>query len=338
MGTLSVPSDKKYLLIDCDPGVDDSYAIMMALAQFPKVEVVGITCANGNVGCRQVTMNAARILKLMGMLDKVPIFKGCDEPIVRNPGKLNAASFHGSDGLGDVPDAEPRADENLLKLVQEENAVNAILRLSKIHRGELQILAIGALTNIAIATKVDTDLPKRVKSIHILGGTIPGKGNFTPASEYNFYTDPEAAHIVLNNFSPHCKVQLVTAELVANHPLSADWFDELLTGDEPKRQFYREIFKKRQNEYLEGIKAGFYSGYLIWDTYSMGIVLDPTCVIGSTKVRVGVELGGNISRGSLIVDYNDIGGQQYTLNEIELIEKLDMEKYKKLMANAFPSI
>nr|XP_039266816.1 pyrimidine-specific ribonucleoside hydrolase RihB-like [Styela clava] len=323
---------EKYLLIDCDPGVDDCFAIMMALTQRPKIKIVAITCVNGNVGIKQVAINAVRVVKVCEMLDQVPIYQGCADPVLLMPGSIDSSFYHGKDGMGDVPDIEPRSDENLLRHVQDEHAVNAIIRLSKKYEGKLQILAIGPLTNVALATRLDPDLPKRLKSVHILGGTIRGHGNVTPCSEYNFFTDPEAAQMVLRGFSHRCPVQILTYEVTTDHPLPPHWFDDLLEKDSAKCNFFREVYKTPKMLELEDISAGISTGYIICDAYIVSVVLRPDCIIKSRKLRMGVELGGNLARGSLVIDHKSKGSPHLTEGAIELIEEIDVGKFKELVA------
>nr|XP_039267895.1 inosine-uridine preferring nucleoside hydrolase-like [Styela clava] len=325
----------KYILIDCDPGVDDCFAITMALSQNPKVKVVGITCVNGNVNIKQVAINTVKTVKLCGMLDQVPIFKGCGDPVIIMPGAIDSTAFHGKDGMGDVPDVEPRADEKLLEHVQEEHGVNAIMRLAKEYEGKLEILAIGPLTNIAIAVRLDPDLTKRLKALHILGGTLRGHRNITPCSEYNFYVDPEAAQMTLRSFSKHCLVRLVTYETTLDHAVPVDWLDQLLNGKDKKRTFFREIYKRCQNIQLHKISEGLLRGYTICDIYAVCVALEPNCVKKSRKLRMGVELGGHLARGSLIIDHRNKGSPFLTEGTIEVIEEICLVQLKDMLARAF---
>ncbi|WAR30402.1 URH2-like protein [Mya arenaria] len=171
-------SGQRKLLIDTDAGVDDAQAILMALKS-PDVDVIGITCVAGNVDAMQVGKNVLRVLQVVNRLD------------------VSVDYYHGSDGLGDVPD--PEAPDK--SLIQSEHAVNALIRLSKKYKGELSLVCLAPLTNIAMGLRLDPGLGPRLKH---------WKGNITVAAEFNFYFDPEAAYVVLNQLK--APITIVTWE------------------------------------------------------------------------------------------------------------------------------
>lgn len=327
--------EEKVLLVDCDPGVDDCAALMMIMAQIPSVNIVGITCANGNTRLDQLVLNALRIVKLCGFLDQVPVFRGCENPLVATPRPGDGTYYHGRDGLGDAPDVYPAAEKALLRHVKEEHAVNAIIRLSVEYAGRLQILCIGALTNIAIAEKMDPTLPSRVKSIHVLGGTIRGVGNASPCAEYNFLTDPEAAYNVLRLFSLHCLVQVVPYEVTVDCAVPTDWFRNVVAGPGKKANFFRSVFKYSQKCEDEYIDAGLQNGYIFCDAYLAAIVIQPAAIKKSKKCRVTIELGGGVSRGLFVIDHRSKESPHLTLQPIEVIEDVHMDIYKGLLKQAF---
>lgn len=182
---------------------------------------------------------------------------------------------------------------------------------------------------------MDPSLPSRIKSIHVLGGTIRGYGNATPCAEYNFYTDPEAAYNVLRQFTPHCHMQIVTYEITLDYGVPPDWFNNAVAGSGKRATFYRSIFKYSQAAEDGDIAAGLQKGYSPCDAYLVAIVLDPSIVTKSKMVRMGVELGGYISRGSLVIDHKNKGSPHLSPKPIELIQQLDDTKFKSLLAQAF---
>ncbi|XP_062574557.1 nucleoside hydrolase-like isoform X1 [Saccostrea cucullata] len=196
---------KQKMIIDCDTGVDDAQAIMMAVSR-PEIDVIAITCVNGNVDIDNVCKNTLRVLKICDSLH-IPIFKGSARSIVHYD--EDASHVHGKDGLGDVPDA---LDVNL-NCIQEEHAVNALTRLSKMHEGEVKLVALAPLTNLGLALRMDPDFSRRLKGLVIMGGNMQGKGNRSSsiASEFNFGSDPEAAYIVLHEMK--CPITIVPLEL-----------------------------------------------------------------------------------------------------------------------------
>ncbi|PZU19367.1 MAG: nucleoside hydrolase, partial [Stenotrophomonas sp.] len=173
-------SKKIPLLIDTDPGVDDALALLMAFAD-ERHDVVALTVAAGNVGLEYTVRNALKLCEVAGRED-VPVFAGTPDPLVY-PAE-DAAHVHGRDGFGDVD--LPLA----ARKVEAEHAALAILRLSHQYAGELLLVALGPLTNIALALKLDPSLPQRVKRFVVMGGAITGHGNITPAAEFNIAFDP----------------------------------------------------------------------------------------------------------------------------------------------------
>ena len=173
------------LVIDTDAGVDDAQAIMLALAD-SAVELLGITTLTGNVHIRQVNPNVLTILEIMNRA--VPVYAGIDRPLVQE--WEDAAEFHGGDGLGNFQDRPA-----LTRSLEAEHAVPALLRLSREHAGDLTLIALGPLTNIAAAVRLDPDFPARVKNFVFMGGTIAAHGN-TPivTAEYNIFTDQLGDH------------------------------------------------------------------------------------------------------------------------------------------------
>ena len=194
------------LLIDTDPGVDDALAILMAFND-PRHEVVGLTIAAGNVGLRHTVRNALKLCEVAGR-DDVPVFAGTPEPLL-HPAP-DAADVHGNDGFGDIGYA-PSA-----RNVEGEHAALAILRLSHVHAGRLLLVALGPLTNLALALKLDPTLPQRVARLVVMGGAVTAHGNITPAAEFNIAFDPEAAYIV---FSAFAHVDLADWEATLAHGL-----------------------------------------------------------------------------------------------------------------------
>lgn len=178
------------LLIDTDPGVDDALALLMAFAD-PRHQVVGLTIAAGNVGLRHTVANALKLCEVCAV--DVPVFAGADAPLV-HPAR-DAAYVHGRDGFGDTGYA-PAARQ-----AEAEHAALAILRLSHQYAGRLLLVALGPLTNLALALKLDPSLPQRVARCVVMGAAVTAHGNITPAAEFNIAFDPEAAHVVFTSFS-----------------------------------------------------------------------------------------------------------------------------------------
>jgi purine nucleosidase len=196
------------LLIDTDPGVDDALALLMAFddmqSEGGRHDVVGLTVAAGNVGLAHTVGNALKLCEVCGV--DVPVYAGAADPLL-HPAE-DAAYVHGRDGFGDTGYA-PAA-----RRAEAEHAALAILRLSHAHAGRLLLVALGPLTNLALALRLDPTLPQRVARCVVMGGAVSAHGNITAAAEFNIAFDPEAAHIV---FSAFPRIELADWEAVLAH-------------------------------------------------------------------------------------------------------------------------
>ncbi|XP_046735091.1 probable uridine nucleosidase 2 [Diprion similis] len=182
------------LLIDTDAGGDDAVAIIMAtesenLKEGPKV--VGITCVNGNAYVDNVALNVLKILKTVNRLD-IPVYKGASHPLLL-PDKKDY--YFGQDGFGDFYYPDPPSTD----LINETHAVNAMIDLVKQYPGELTILALGPLTNIALAVRIYPEFLDNLEELIVMGGSTEGRGNSQPGIEFNFAADPAANFVVFNS-------------------------------------------------------------------------------------------------------------------------------------------
>ncbi|WOL03483.1 hypothetical protein Cni_G12203 [Canna indica] len=175
------------VIIDTDPGIDDSMTILMAF-QKPELEILGLTTVFGNVRTVDATLNALLLCEIAGHPD-VPVAEGSHEPL--KGGEPRVADFvHGSDGLGNIflpPPVGKKIDKGASEFMVE--------KVSQ-YPGEVYILALGPLTNLALAIKRDSSFAKKVKKVVVLGGSFFAAGNVNPAAEANIYGDPEAADVV----------------------------------------------------------------------------------------------------------------------------------------------
>ncbi|GKU98348.1 hypothetical protein SLEP1_g11363 [Rubroshorea leprosula] len=189
-GVLAPPSLPQKLIIDTDPGIDDSMAILMAF-QTPEVEIIGLTTIFGNVTTEDATRNALLLCEITGCPD-VPVAEGSPEPL--KGGRPRVADFvHGSDGLGNIFLPTPKAKK------YEKSASEFLVEKVSEYPGEVSILALGPLTNLALAIKRDSSFASKVKKIVVLGGSFFALGNVNPAAEANIYGDPEAADVVFTS-------------------------------------------------------------------------------------------------------------------------------------------
>ena len=182
--------DKRKVIIDCDPGIDDALAIILALKS-KEIEVVGITTVSGNVESVQGAKNALKALKLLGRLD-IPVYLGESKPVKRE--LVTAQDTHGEDGLG-----ETFLEEVSSEYIRE-NGVDFILNTLK-NQKNVSIIALGPLTNLYRAIEKDSETFHRVKEIVSMGGAYKSHGNCSPVAEFNYWVDPHGAREFLKKFN-----------------------------------------------------------------------------------------------------------------------------------------
>ena len=182
--------DKRKVIIDCDPGIDDALAIILALKS-KEIEVIGITTVSGNVESLQGAKNALKVLKLLGRLD-IPVYLGESKPVKRE--LVTAQDTHGKDGLG-----ETFLEEVSSEYIRE-NGVDFILNTLK-NQENVSIIALGPLTNLCRAIEKDSESFHRVKEIVSMGGAYKSHGNCSPVAEFNYWVDPHGAREFLKRFN-----------------------------------------------------------------------------------------------------------------------------------------
>ena len=173
------------IIIDTDPGIDDAIAILLAIHS-KKFELKALTTVCGNCSLEKATKNALKILNIAGE-NNIPIYEGAKEPLEKK--FIDAAETHGDDGMGSA--GYPEVDRS----IEKEYAPDYLVKVAKENKGDITLLPIGPLTNIALAVKKDANFAKNIKRLVIMGGA-EGDGNCSPVAEFNFWEDPHAAKIV----------------------------------------------------------------------------------------------------------------------------------------------
>jgi inosine-uridine nucleoside N-ribohydrolase len=179
----------KRLIIDTDPGVDDAMAILFAL-QSPEIQLEALTTVFGNGGVKQTTANALRVLELAQRPD-IPVVPGATTPLLR-PYRGQGYRVHGRDGLGDTNLPLPRTH------AQARRAAEYLISRIMDEPGQLTLVAVGPLTNLALAVRLEADIAQNVQEVVIMGGAATVPGNASPLAEANIHNDPEAAKIVFH--------------------------------------------------------------------------------------------------------------------------------------------
>jgi inosine-uridine nucleoside N-ribohydrolase len=269
------------LIVDTDPGVDDAVAIFLAAAS-PELELLGLTTVFGNCATDLATRNALVLLDIAGRAD-VPVARGATDPIASS--YLGPVpQVHGADGMGDggelpAPSRGPVA----------ESAAEFLCRTVAEHPGEVTILAVGPLTNLALALALRPDLDTLVDQVVVMGGNALVPGNATPAAEANMFNDPEAADIV---FGARWPVTMVGLDVTHKVNLRGTDLDRITGADTPAGRhlaralpLYRAFFAHANK--LDGIYTH--------DPSAVAYLIDPTA-FGTRAWPVRVETQG-FSRG-----------------------------------------
>ena len=179
------------VILDVDTGVDDCLAILYACAS-PDLELLAVTCLSGNVPARQVTINSRSILELVGRED-VPVYLGAEQPLSKP--LRTAEDTHGPQGLGHATLPAPT------RPVADGHAADAIAELARSRPGEILLVTVGPLTNLALALQREPNLPSLLRGYALMGGAYRVPGNMTPTTEFNFFVDPDAAKAVFAAWS-----------------------------------------------------------------------------------------------------------------------------------------
>src|SRR5690242_6148204 len=270
------------VIIDTDPGVDDAFAILLALNS-PELKVEALTVVPGNVDGRQGLENALKILSLAGRCD-VMVAGGAQHPL--NQKLVTAQFWHGKNGLAGVelPASKCKADSRF--------GPDLIIDLVHKYPHEITLVPVGPLTNIALAVSKDPSIVPLVKEVILMGGSISG-GNVDAAAEANIYNDPDAAQIVFN--AGFASLTMVGLD-VGNKTLLTDrQIAELEAAPAPMSHFVAQV-----GRFLLDLSRRFgETGTPMYDPLAMGVTVDPTLVT-IRAMRVDVETRGQFTRGETV--------------------------------------
>jgi len=302
------------LLIDTDPGVDDALAILMAFND-SRHDVVGLTIVAGNVGLSHTVSNALKLCEVAGRAD-VPVFAGAGAPLLHVA--PDAAYVHGMDGFGDV------GYTAAARHAEPEHAAQAILRLSHEHAGELLLVALGPLTNLALALKLDPTLPQRIDRLVVMGGAVTCHGNITPAAEFNVYFDPEAAHIVFEAFR---RFDLADWEATVAHGLHHDSVVQWLGEGGELATFYERISRKTREWSADRRGEYWHSA----DGLAMAYALQPDGALELVERPVSVCIDSGPARGATIVDWQRQTG---AADKAKMLLRYDQARFESMIRDA----
>ncbi len=280
-------------IIDTDPGVDDAAAI---IAAEKGLDVLAWSIVHGNVDLDKALVNALFLKDLLAT--RTPVFAGAEKPLLEK--RISAPSVHGNDGLGDLERSPAKSRE------EKEHSVDMILKASHDFPGELGLLTLGPLTNIALALGKDWTLARRVRRVVIMGGTSTARGNTSPVGEFNFAADPEAAAMVLKSEMP---ITLVPWEPTVEIMFKLSELQAEL-GDKPLARTFLAMCD-RFARYIEE-KMGTRS-IILSDLVAAAAAIDPHTILKKQDVFAAVETAGRWGRGLTAIDYAGVSGEKPNL-------------------------
>ncbi len=276
----------KRIIIDTDPGIDDALAILLALAS-PELSLEGLSVVHGNCSLEQATKNGLSILELANA-SHIPLAKGCELPLVQP--SLLAPETHGNTGLGYAKLPKPRSKPTV------QHGCDFLIEKVMSNPGEFTLVAIGPLTNVALAIRKEPGMLEALKEIIIMGGAIRHEGNTTALAEFNTYVDPHAAHIIFHAGIP---ITLVPLDVTYQCILMAPDVERLLKIDSPIPQFIRDAtgFYMEYHDSYQGIK-----GCVINDPLALALTFAPA-LCDFEELYVDVDISGGVSMGKTFADF-----------------------------------
>jgi purine nucleosidase len=267
----------KRLMIDCDAGVDDALALILAFHS-PELDVKAVTGVNGNVPLEQVFENIQKVLSLIQPKKKPLIAKGADQPLKGKP--RYAHSVHGQDGLGGAK--IDRGEGKEWWQFYAGPADELITKMARQHSDEMTLVAIGPLTNLALAIQKDPEGMRKLKEIVIMGGAVRTGGNITPYAEFNIFSDPIAAERVLGS---KLSITLVPLDVTRQVSLTPQWMEQRVTPiNNPFSKFAIEATGYDSTRHQFRNKEFIH----LHDPLAVGVVVDPE-LVRKERLAIGVE-------------------------------------------------
>lgn len=281
---------RRRLVLDTDGGVDDAQALLMLIAAGCAPDM--ITTVFGNVDLDQATGNILDVLAVACRPD-IPVYAGADRPLVQ--ARVDAKGIHGQDGLGGAPrpaDAPQAAGHDAVGVLVD------CLRAAATAGSQVDLLTIGPLTNLALALRLAPDCMAGIGRMTVMGGSVYGRGNITPAAEFNIFADPEAAAVVM---AADIEMVIVPWEACTERRVTGAEVDALFDGlpDSP-----RKVFSRALSDHARATIAGFGGGdhFRFVDPLAAAVAMEPGIVTRSIRASVDVALAPGLTRGMTVVD------------------------------------
>ncbi|WP_168916332.1 uridine-preferring nucleoside hydrolase UriH [Microcella flavibacter] len=306
------------IILDCDPGHDDAIALLLAHGS-PEIELLAVTTVMGNQTIEKVTRNALSVARVAGITG-VPFARGAHRPLVR--AIETAPSIHGESGLDGPVLPEPTIE------LDARHAVQVIIDTVMAHEpGTVTLVPTGALTNIALAARLEPRIVERVKQVVLMGGGVH-VGNWSAVSEFNIVIDPEAAHIVMNERWPLTMVGLDLTHQAIATPAVAAAIAAVGTG--PAR-FVGELLEFFGRTYRD---AQGFEHPPVHDPCAVAYVIDPS-IMTTVRAPLDVELTGALTVGMTVADLRGPAPEGCTT---QVAMDLDNDRFWALVVDALERI
>jgi purine nucleosidase/non-specific riboncleoside hydrolase len=298
------------LILDTDGGVDDAQALLLLIANGRPPDAV--TTVFGNVDLDTATDNVLAVLAVAGVA--IDVHKGAHEPLEQEI--IHAREVHGEDGLGGAPRPETIAE------IAGSDAAGFLvseLSIAATTGRPIDLLFIGPLTNLAMALTAAPGIVEGIGQLTIMGGTVWGRGNTTPAAEFNIYADPEAAAIV---FAAEIETVVVPWEPCVSHCISGSEVDALFArAPEGDYKTFSRALADHARKSLAGRGKGDWLRFV--DPFAAAVVVEPGIVTRSLRASVEVALAPGLTRGMTVVDPSGrLGAPAVTLVEEARLDRL----------------
>ena len=315
------------LILDVDTGIDDSLALLYACAS-PEVELVAVTCVSGNIAAGQVADNTRAVLALAGRAD-VEVALGREIPLVRP--LVVAPETHGPRGLGYADLPPPRTP------ISPRHAADLLIDEARRRPGELTLVTLGPLTNLAVAALREPELPRLLRRLVMMAGSYRSPGNTAPTTEWNVHVDPEALAVVLGAFesSEAARPVALGLDVTERAKLTPDHLHRLrsLAGTSSQASLITGFLEDALRFYMEFHSRydGFY-GAFVHDPLALAVALDPT-LARTEPLRVEVELGGTLTTGETVTDWRRAWGRPPNLDvAVQVDAEAFMERFVERVA------
>ncbi len=316
----------KRVIIDTDPGVDDTAAILLALAS-PELQVEALTISYGNGSMEQCAVNARHILQVAGRTD-IPVYPGAHGPLLRKANEGWAAHIHGGDALGDSAAGDLRGSDTGDCVAQY--AAVEIARRALAAPGEITVLALGRMTNVALALRLAPEIADAMAEVVVMGGAVRVPGNVSPVATANIHEDPESAAILYDSGVGIAQVGLDVCDhcgfsdeqFARLESCSAPAVRLLVSASEYTRAAYRRLGRLAEGEAVR------YN-----DVPAVAYAVHPT-LMETGRLAVAVDTDSDLTRGQTVVDWYGMTGREAN---VDVCLGVDAERLTDLVVDRLVS-